>query len=65
MKTLYKIEVSQGTDCGDEFVAWLNEQGHDAEMSSDTGNWVDGSLSDCDDAGNSIINKLWEEFCES
>ena len=46
-----------------EFVRWLNEQGHNASIGTDTGNWIDGQNADNDPALSDKVNALWESYC--
>lgn len=59
----YTITIACDHHEGDEFCNWLNEQGHDATIGNDTGNWIDGINTDYDILANEIINDLWVEYC--
>jgi hypothetical protein len=61
----YKIEVAVDTVEGENFVAWLNAQGHNAAMGTSTGNYVDGTWTSTDEQVNEIIRGLWESYCNS
>ena len=60
----YEIRVACDTDEGEQFVAWLNKQGHDAEMSNDTGNHIDGVWTSTDVDADTITNALWDAYCK-
>lgn len=64
MKT-YKIEVAVDTVEGENFVAWLNAQGHNAALGRSTGNYVDGTWTSTDVQANEIMRDLWDEYCIS
>jgi hypothetical protein len=57
----YRIEVSGETPEGADFVAWLNEQGHDAKLGRTSGDYVDGVGTNNIEA-NEIMRTLWEEY---
>ena len=59
----YKIKVASGQTEGDEFIKWLDGQGHDAVFSNDNGNYIDGVCTNNDEDANIIMNSLWHEFC--
>ncbi len=64
MKT-HKIEIAVDTEQAEEFVAWLNAQGHDATVGTSTGNYVDGTWTSTDEQANEIMRELWDSYCNS
>ena len=64
-----EIRIAIDTEEGDDFIDWLKTQGHDADWSGDTGNYIDGlwtSNESLDDPSPStVMNQLWEDFCNS
>ena len=58
------IEIAVDHAEGEEFVGWLNNQGHDARLGTSTGNYIDGEWTSSDDSANEILQKLWEEYCD-
>jgi len=46
------------------FVKWLNDQGHDAEIQTEsTGTYIDGTLTYMDAEANRTMNGLWTDYC--
>lgn len=64
----YKIEIAFdacGTEeAAQEFVEWLNAQGHDASVGNTTGSYVDGEWTLQDEKAREIMNALWDAFCK-
>jgi hypothetical protein len=59
----YVIEVAYDNEDCSGFVAWLNEQGHEAKMGGTTGSYVDNDwILGCCEANN-IFNALWDVYC--
>lgn len=61
----YEIKVSCNNDEAEQFVDWLVEQGHSAELSDDTGNYVDEVWTSTDGHANEIMRTLWSAYCTS
>ena len=61
----YEIKVSFNTAEAEQFVEWLNEQGHSAEISDHTGDYVDGVWTSTDEDANEIMTRLWTDYCYS
>jgi len=61
----YEIEISSDHEDGKNFVDWLTDQGHNAEIGNTTGNFIDGVWTNTDEKANQILNQLWKEYCYS
>jgi len=61
----YKIEIASDHAEAEEFVSWLNNQGHDALIGTSTGNYIDGIWTSTDPEMSEIMNGLWGEYCNS
>lgn len=59
----YKLEISNDTPEAEQFCAWLNAQGHDARVGNSTGNYVDGEWTSSSAEANSVMNALWDAYC--
>lgn len=64
MKT-YDITIDKCATEGEEFCEWLISQGHTAEIGNSTGNYVDGIWCGADAEAGSIMNSLWDKYCNS
>lgn len=58
----YRIELAVDHCEAEQFEAWLNQNGHDAEIGSTDTSFVDGEPSYCEDAGR-VMSELWEAYC--
>jgi hypothetical protein len=61
--TTYQIEIACDSIEAEEFVAWLNKKGHDAEVGNSTENYIDCICTHHDLEMNEIMNALWDEYC--
>jgi len=59
----HSIVIAIDSPEAEEFVSWLNEQGLEASIGTDTGSWVDGQNTDNDPEASQLINGLWENYC--
>ena len=65
MSNKHKIEIACDTPEADEFSEYLNKQGHDADIGTSTGNYIDGIWTSGDITANRIMNNLWIDYCNS
>ena len=69
MKISYDIEVAVDTPYAEQYVAWLNAQGHRAYLGHSTGSYVsdprtaDNYVAEQTASGEEILRELWEKFC--
>ena len=61
----YEIKVSCDIEEGEQFVEWLNDRGHSAEIIDETGSYIDGVWTSTDEDSNKIMSRLWSEYCRS
>lgn len=61
----HRIEVSFDNPEAEQFVAWLNANGHDAKVGRSTGNYVDGNWTSSDLDASQIMNALWDSYCNA
>jgi len=61
----HQIEIAVDTVEAESFKIWLIDNGHNAEIGTSTGNYVDGEWTSCDPNANEIMNNLWDEYCKS
>ena len=61
----YEIKVACDTEECEQFVEWLNEQGHSAEMSNSSGNYINGLWTSVHEIADEIMRRLWSEYCNS
>ena len=61
----YAITVAVDQGEAEEFVSWLNSNGHTAEVGTDTGNYLDGVWTNTDAVASDIMNGLWGSYCNS
>ncbi len=61
----YSVEIAGDTKEADEFCAWLNDNGHDAQVGKSTGNFIDGECTSHNEKANDIMRSLWEGYCNS
>lgn len=59
----YNIIIAVDTNKKQEFVAWLNQQGHDATVGTSTGTYIDGVCTNHDIGANEIYKLIWEKYC--
>lgn len=59
----YKIRVAVDTEEGRQFVDWLNGQGHEAVLGTDTGDHVNGVWTSTDISAQAIMTALWIKYC--
>jgi hypothetical protein len=65
MITTYKISIAIDTTEADEFLDFLKKQGHDADINTSTGNYVNGIRTSTDECAKEIMNSLWVKYCDS
>ena len=58
------LEIACDTDEGEEFVAWLNQSGHDATLGKTTSNFIHGKDTSLDAELSAIMNQLWNQYCD-
>lgn len=63
MSKKFEITVESGSHEAEEFVAWLIEQGHTAELGDQ--NEIDGVATYGDENIGNIMNGLWESYCNA
>jgi len=61
----YKIEIASDHPDAEEFVSWLNNQGHDASIGTSTGSYIDGVWTSTDPEMSESMNTLWSAYCNS
>jgi hypothetical protein len=61
----HRIEIACDTDGANDFCEWLIEQGHDADVGTSTGNYVDGRWCNDDGDADQIMHDLWGKYCQS
>lgn len=61
----HNIEIAVDATEAHEFAAWLNEQGHDAQVGNSTGSYIDGQWTQADQEASNILNALWDSFCNA
>lgn len=61
----YQVKVAYDQEEGREFVQWLIEQGHQAELGGDTGSYIDGVHTATDSGANETMNRLWADYCNA
>ncbi len=60
-----EVKVSVDHTEGEEFVSWLNEQGIDASIGGDTGNYINGIGTWTWNELSDVMNILWGKYCNS
>ena len=58
-----KIEIAVDSNEADEFANWLNNHGHEANVGTSTGNYIDGEHTANDPELQETLNDLWDEYC--
>jgi hypothetical protein len=58
----YEILVSERQPMAERFVAWLKRQGHNADLSPTSINFVDGQPTKQNKRSNDIFASLWARF---
>lgn len=59
------IQIAVDSPEAEEFVTWLNANGHIAEISDDTGNRIDGVWTVTNEDAAQSLNDLWIGYCNS
>ena len=59
------IIVSSDNDEGEQFVEWLQQQGHTVSISNSTGNYLDGVCTSSDVDANEKMRALWASYCNA
>lgn len=59
----YTLEVDSSSEESEEFVTWLNAQGHDASLGD--ANRVNGVWVAADIEASETMNQLWGSYCNS
>ncbi|MGO3056965.1 MAG: hypothetical protein ACTID3_08545 [Halomonas sp.] len=57
--TTYNVAIAADHHEAEEFAAWLNEQGHTAEVGSTTRTTIDGQQNDV------VSEQLWNDYCKA
>lgn len=63
MNTTHKITLACDMEEADKFAAWLNAQGHKANVGRDTGCYIDGVYTANNPEASTVLCMLWEEYC--
>ncbi len=61
----YTVRVESDNIEADQFVVWLNDQGHSASISDNTGAYIDGRYVASDEDARDIMCGLWDSYCKS
>jgi hypothetical protein len=61
----HTIEIAYNAHEAAEFVAWLNNQGHNATVGNDTGSYINGVETGNDEETNEMMTSLWDEYCNA
>ena len=56
----HEIEIAADHAEGEQFAEWLSTRGHTAYVGNTTASLVDGEPNV---GGDSILNSLWDEYC--
>lgn len=59
------IIISSDNDDGEQFAAWLQQQGHTASVGNSTGNYINGALTSSDAEANETMGMLWNSYCNA
>ena len=59
------IIISRDNDEGEQFAAWLQQQGHTASVGNSTGNYINGALTSSDAEANETMRMLWNSYCNA
>jgi len=61
----YTIEIAVDSREAEGFCAWLNANGHDAQVGTSTVSYIDGWLTSHDEEMSSLMRELWAGYCNS
>ena len=61
MNTTYQIQIESDHQEADQFIAWLEVHGHEADFGD--ANSVDGIRTSTDAEASRVLNGLWDDYC--